>query len=517
MSSAPPPGTVQVLGDAGPAQEEVLTEGALRFVAQLERRLRPGRAAILEDRRQRQLRLDQGEVPDFLAATRALRDDRGWRVAAPPADLVDRRVEITGPVDAKMLINALNSGARTYMADFEDANSPTWPNCVVGQANLRAAVRRELEFEGGGRIYRLGKTVATLLVRPRGWHLPEKHMLVDGQAVSASLFDFALFVYHNARELLAAGSGPYLYLPKLEGHLEARLWEEACRLAEEELQIPSGSIRVTVLIENILAAFEMEEILFELRDRATGLNAGRWDYLFSVIRKFREDPAYVLPDRSLVTMAVPFMRSYAELLVRVCHGRGTHAMGGMAAFVPNRRDPEVTARALQAVALDKEREASQGFDGTWVAHPDLVPVATQAFDRVLGARPNQLGRLREDVEVGRDQLLAVALTEGTVSPQGLRTNCSVGIRYLGSWLQGSGAVAIDNLMEDAATAEISRSQIWQWLRHGRISREELEATEAEVMGGLGEEFQVARQLFHQVAAGDDFVEFLTLPAYQLLE
>lgn len=516
MSSAPSPGTLEVLGDLGAAQAEVLTAPALEFLAELERRLRPARLELLAERARRQERLDRGERPDFLTATEELRSDPGWRVVPPPPDLQDRRVEITGPVDAKMMINALNSGARTYMADFEDANSPTWSNCVLGQANLRRAVRRELGFETEGRSYRLEAKIATLLVRPRGWHLTEKHLLIDGEEVSASLFDFAMFVFHNAKELLARGTGPYLYLPKLEGHLEARLWNQACGLAEEALDLPPGSIRTTVLIENILAVFEMEEILFELRERAAGLNAGRWDYLFSVIRKFRLDPAFVLPDRARVTMEVPFMRAYAELLVRVCHRRGTHAVGGMAAFVPNRRDPEVTERALQAVNSDKEREASQGFDGTWVAHPDLVPVATAAFDRVLGSRPNQLDRLRDDVRMDRERLLAVAATAGEVSGAGLRTNVSVGIRYLASWLRGSGAVAIDNLMEDAATAEISRSQIWQWLRHGRITRAQLEEAEAEVMAGLGEEAAAARELFHQVAAGEAFVEFLTLPAYRLL-
>lgn len=508
---------IEVRGDAGPAQEVVLTEAALRFISALERRLGPERRRLLQERERRQAQFDRGQRPDFLPETEAIRSDRSWRVREAPPDLQDRRVEITGPVDAKMIINALNSGARTYMADFEDANSPTWSNCVQGQANLRRAVRRELELDVDGKAYRLSARPAVLMCRPRGWHLPEKHLWVDGGPVSASLFDFGLFVYHNARTLLDTGSGPYLYLPKLEGHLEARLWNDACRLAEEELELPSGCIRTTVLIENVLAAFEMEEILHELRERAVGLNAGRWDYLFSVIRKFRHDPAFVLPDRARVTMDVPFMRAYAELLVRTCHGRGTHAIGGMAAFVPSRRDPAVTEAALAAVDADKRREAGQGFDGTWVAHPDLVGVATAAFDEVLGERSNQLHQLREEVRVGRDQLLDVAATPGQVTGAGLRTNVSVGIRYLHSWLSGSGAAAIDNLMEDAATAEISRSQVWQWLRHGRIRPDQLSEVESQVAAELGPGHETARRLFHEVAASERFVEFLTLPAYELLD
>ena len=514
---SPPPGPVQVLADCGRAQEEILTEEALGFLAALERAVRPGRAEILTARRERQLRLSSGELPGFLSETAAVREDRAWTVVPAPGDLQDRWVEITGPVDAKMMINALNSGARTYMADFEDANSPTWSNCLEGQANLRRAVRRELSLELSGRSYRLDPRTATLMVRPRGWHLPERHLLIDSEVASASLFDFGLFVFHNARELGRRGTGPYLYLPKLEGHLEARLWERALGLAEDLLELPRGTIRVTVLIENILAAFEMEEILFELRGRAAGLNAGRWDYLFSIIRKFRDDPRFVLPDRAQVTMEVPFMRAYAELLVRVCHSRGTHAIGGMAALVPSRRDQAATERALSGVARDKEREASQGFDGTWVAHPDLVEVATQAFADRLDGRPHQLDRLREDVQAGAEQLLDVAVPGGEVTVQGLRTNVSVGIRYLHAWLAGSGAVAIDSLMEDCATAEISRSQVWQWLRHGRVSRAQVEAVESEVMAQLGPGHEAARRLFHQVATAEDFVEFLTLPAYRELE
>ncbi len=509
-------GGVQILGDLGAVQDSILTPGAIDFLMRLQRRLGPAREAILRARSRRQEEFDQGLLPSFSEATAVVRDDPGWTVAEPPPDLLDRRVEITGPVDRKMMINALNSGARTYMADFEDANSPTWQNCVEGQANLAAAVRGSISLDVGGRTYQLEPRTATLLVRPRGWHLLEKHLLVDGAPVAASWFDFGLFIFHNARRLLDRGSGPYLYLPKLEGHLEARLWNDTCRFAEEELQLPRGSIRTTVLIENILAAFEMEEILFELRERAVGLNAGRWDYIFSVIRKFRNRPEFVLPDRALVTMTVPFMRAYTDLLVSTCHRRGTHALGGMAAFIPNRHDPENTRIALERVRQDKQREAGQGFDGTWVAHPDLVATATEVFDSVLGARPNQVDRRRDDVKVAALDLLAIAATPGDVSEPGLRLNVSVGVRYLHAWLEGIGAAAIDNLMEDAATAEISRSQIWQWLRHGRVTKSQVVAAEDQVLAGLGPGFESARQVFDEVALGPDFVDFLTVPAYRLL-
>ena len=509
-------GGVQILADAGAAQPGVLTPAASDFLMRLQRRMGRGRDAILEARERRQTDFDAGLLPGFSEATRAVREDPDWAVAPPPPDLLDRRVEITGPVERKMMINALNSGARTYMADFEDANSPTWQNCIEGQANLMAAVRGTIALEVDGRSYRLKPRTATLLMRPRGWHLLEKHVLVDGAPISASLFDFGLFVFHNARSLLARGSGPYLYLPKLEGHLEARLWNDTCRLAEEELELPRGAIRTTVLVENILAAFEMEEILFELRERAAGLNAGRWDYIFSVIRKFRNRPDFVLPDRALVTMTVPFMQAYTELLVRTCHRRGAHALGGMAAFIPNRRDPENTRIALDRVGQDKQREAGQGFDGTWVAHPDLVATATAVFDSVLGSSPNQVERLRDDVSVEASALLAIADTPGDVSELGVRLNVSVGIRYLQSWFGGTGAAAIDNLMEDAATAEISRSQIWQWLRHGLVTRAQVIAAEDEIVTRLGPEFETARAVFDEVALGSEFVEFLTLPAYRLL-
>jgi malate synthase len=409
------------------------------------------------------------------------------------------------------MINALNSGASVFMADFEDANSPTWANVVDGQRNLRDAVRRTLALDQNGKSYALNEEIATLMVRPRGWHLPERHVLVDGEPVSASLFDFGLALFHNAREQLDRGTGPYFYLPKLESHLEARLWNDAFVLAQDELGIPHGSIKATVLIETILAAFEMEEILYELREHSAGLNAGRWDYIFSVIKKFRESDL-VLPNRAQVTMAVPFMRAYTDLLVKTTHRRGAHAIGGMAAFIPSRRDPEVNETALAKVREDKERESGNGFDGTWVAHPDLVPVAREMFDGVLGDAPNQVEKQRDDVSVGVAQLLDFEIPGGEVTDDGLRTNVSVGVRYLHSWLNGVGAAAIDNLMEDAATAEISRSQVWQWIRNGRFTHERVREEIDAVRAGM----EPAAELFERVALDDDFVEFLTLPAYELL-
>jgi malate synthase len=407
-----------------------------------------------------------------------------------------------------MMINALNSGARVFMGDFEDSLSPTWQNVVDGQQNVRDAVRREIALDTTEKSYRLNDEIATLVIRPRGWHLVERHVQVDGEPVSASLFDFGLVMYHNAAELLERGSGPYFYLPKLESHLEARLWAQAFALAEETLSVPLGSIRCTVLIETILAAFEMEEILYELRDYGCALNAGRWDYIFSTIKKLRAE----LPDRAQVTMTVPFMRAYTQLLVRSCHRRGAHAIGGMAAFIPSRRDPEVNEVALAKVRDDKERESGDGFDGTWVAHPDLVPIATEIFDGVLGERENQVDRLREDVHVTAAELIDFTVPGGEVTDAGLHVNVSVGVRYLDSWLHGVGAAAIDNLMEDAATAEISRAQVWTWVKAGRFTperaREEIAAVEA------GDR---AKELFAEVALGDPFVEFLTLPAYQHLD
>jgi malate synthase len=490
-----------------PADEQVLSREALDFVARLHRELNPTRLQLLERRRERQARLDAGERPDFPADTRAVREG-DWRVAEAPADLRDRRCEITGPVERKMMINALNSGARVFMADFEDANSPTWANVVAGQRNVRDAVRREISLETPEKAYRLNDEIATLLIRPRGWHLTERHVRVDGEEVSASLFDFGLVMFHNAREQLERGSGPYFYLPKLESHHEARLWAQAFQLAEEQLGIPRGSVRCTVLIETILAAFEMEEILHELRQYGCALNAGRWDYIFSVIKKFKAE----LPDRAQVTMTVPFMRAYTELLVRSCHRRGAHAIGGMAAFIPSRRDPEVNERALARVREDKERESGAGFDGTWVAHPDLVPVATEVFDGVLGERPNQVDRLREDVVPDAAALLDFRVPGGEITDEGLRVNVSVGTRYLDAWLNGVGAAAIDNLMEDAATAEISRAQVWSWVhRAGRFDEARVRAELEQVDAGAA-----AKDLFAQVALDPDFVEFLTLPAYTRL-
>jgi malate synthase len=506
----------QITGPAVEGAERVLTDEALVFVTELHRELNPERQRLLQARKERMERLEAGELPDFLAETAQIRDDPDWRVAAAPADLQDRRVEITGPVERKMMINALNSGASVFMADFEDANSPTWENCVEGQANLIDAVDRTISLQTAEKSYALNDEIATLLVRPRGWHLHEKHVLVDGEPISASLFDFGLYMFHCAERLGEQGSGPYFYLPKLESHVEARLWNDAFVWAQERLGLPRGTVRATVLIETILAAFEMEEILYELRDHSSGLNAGRWDYMFSVIKKFRDRPEFVLPDRPLVTMTVPFMRAYTELLVKTCHRRGAHAVGGMAAFIPSRRDPEINAVALEKVSEDKIREANDGFDGTWVAHPDLVPPARAEFDKVLGDRPNQVSKQRDDVSVTSAQLLDVAATPGDVTEDGVRLNVSVGVQYIAAWLAGTGAAAINNLMEDAATAEISRSQIWQWVRHGRVERARVEEIVADELQQLGDDYRRAGELFQQVALDPDFVEFLTLPAYELL-
>jgi malate synthase len=483
------------------ADTDVLSKDALAFVELLQRELGPRRGELLERRRERSGR------PDFLAETRAVRESE-WSVAPPPPGLVDRRVEITGPVERKMMINALNSGARVFMADFEDACSPTWTNVVDGQRNLIDAVRRTISLDTPDKNYRLNDEIATLVVRPRGWHLEERHVAVAGQPVSASLFDFGLAVFHNAREQLERGLGPYFYLPKLESHLEARLWNDAFELAEQELDLPRASIRATVLIETILAAFEMDEILWELRERSAGLNAGRWDYIFSAIKKL----GALLPDRAQVTMTVPFMRAYTELLVATCHRRGAHAIGGMAAFIPSRRDAEVNEIALTKVREDKLRESSDGFDGTWVAHPDLVPVAMDIFDDVLGERPNQVERLRDDVDVTGEQLTDFDIAGAEVTDDGLRTNVSVGVRYLDAWLNGVGAAAIDNLMEDVATAEISRAQVWSWVHDGRFDKERVRAEVRRVDAGAE-----AKEVFEEVALSDEFVEFLTLPAYARLD
>jgi malate synthase len=499
-------GAVEV---TAPADPDVLTAEALEFVAGLHRELEPERRELLARRQERQAELDAGALPAFLPETAPVREAE-WRVAEAPADLRDRRCEITGPVDRKMMINALNSGARVFMADFEDANSPTWRNVVEGQRNVSDAVRRTISLDTPDKSYRLNDETATLLIRPRGWHLDERHVLVDGEPVGGSLFDFGLVMVRNAREQLERGTGPYFYLPKLESHLEARLWARAFEWAEEELGLPHGSIRCTVLIETILAAFEMEEILFELRDWGCALNAGRWDYIFSAIKKFRARD-WLLPDRVQVTMTVPFMRAYTELLVRSCHRRGAHAIGGMAAFIPSRKDAAVNERALARVREDKERESGDGFDGTWVAHPDLVPVATECFDAVLGEAPNQLGRLREDVVPDEAALLSIPDTPGEITEAGLRTNVSVGTRYLDAWLRGVGAVAIDDLMEDAATAEISRSQVWQWVRAGRFDPARVRAELGRVEAAAD-----AKELFAELALADELVEFLTLPAYARL-
>jgi malate synthase len=503
---------------SAPDEAGVLTSEALDLVVALEREFRDRREELLLARAERQKRIEEGELPDFLESTASVRES-DWQVAPVPDDLLDRRVEITGPAgDRKMVINAFNSGARIYMADFEDANSPTWANVVGGQQNLTDAIERTISLESGGKSYALNDEVAVLLVRPRGWHLQERHVEVDGKHVSAGLFDFGVYLARNAERLLERGTGPYFYLPKLEGHLEARLWNDVFCSAQDRLGLPRGTIKATVLIETILAAFEMDEILYELREHSAGLNAGRWDYIFSVIKKFRERPEFVLPDRAQVTMTVPFMRAYTELLVRTCHRRGAHAIGGMAAFIPSRRDPEVNDVALARVSEDKRREAGDGFDGSWVAHPDLVPVAKAEFDAALGERANQLERGRENVSTQAADLLSVSATPGEITAEGVRANVSVGIRYIAAWLQGVGAAAIDNLMEDAATAEISRSQIWQWIRHARVERADVEQAIADVMAELPDEqvYRDARQVFERVALREVFVEFLTLTAYAQL-
>ncbi len=520
------PGGIELLAPVEGRSSDILEGDALAFVAALQREFGARRHELLARRAERQARIGAGELPGFLPETADVRAG-DWRVAPVPAPLRDRRCEITGPVERKMMINALNSGARVFMADFEDASSPTWLNCVEGQVNCFDAVRRTISLDTPEKRYRLNEQTALLLIRPRGWHLVEKHVLVDGEPVSGSLFDFGLYVFHNARELLDRGLGPFLYLPKLESHLEARLWNDVFRHAEDALGIPRGSIRATVLIETILAAFEMDEILYELREHSAGLNAGRWDYIFSVIKTFRDRPDFVLPDRAQVTMTVPFMRAYSELLVRTCHRRGAHAIGGMAAFIPSRRDPEVNEVALAKVTEDKVREATDGFDGTWVAHPDLVPVATAVFDEVLAERPNQLSRLREEVSVSAADLLDARATPGEITEAGLRTNVNVGILYLESWLRGTGAAAIYNLMEDAATAEISRSQVWQWVHDGRFTKEQVHRVADEELARIRElvgddayergRFAEARTVFEQVALADDFPDFLTIPAYELID
>lgn len=520
---------MEVLGPQGERFDEILTPEALRFLTRLHDAFVGRRHEILAARMERRRAIENGRDLQFLPETRAIREDASWRVAGAGPGLEDRRVEITGPTDRKMTVNAMNSGAQVWLADHEDATSPTWGNVVGGQLNLSDAIRRRIDFTSPeGKEYTLGAETPTIVFRPRGWHLVEKHLRytdAPGQSgpASGSLVDFGLYVFHNAHELIERGSGPYFYLPKLESHLEARLWDDVFTLTEELLGIPHGTIRATVLIETIPAAFEMEEILYELRDHCAGLNAGRWDYIFSIIKNFRgRGAAFTLPDRSKITMTVPFMRAYTELLVATCHKRGAHAIGGMSAFIPNRRDPEVTARALEQVANDKRREAGDGFDGTWVAHPDLIATARAEFDAVLGDRPHQVDRLRDDVHVEARQLVDLAI-DGEVTDAGVAANVSIALRYLESWLRGVGAAAIDDLMEDAATAEISRGQLWQWIRQGVVTREGTRVTGALVESLLENElharrtpegrFDDAAELVRSLALGDEFPTFLTIEAY----
>ncbi len=532
MTSTTSQGGIEIVGPVSPEFAQILTPEALHFVAALVRAFAPRREELLQRRVQRQAEIDAGQLPDFLPETAHIRQD-AWTIAPEPADLQDRRVEITGPVDRKMVINALNSGAKTYMADFEDSHSPTWEATIEGQINLRDAVAGTISYRSPeGKEYKLNEQIATLIVRPRGWHLLEKHVLVDGQPISGGIFDFALFFFHNVRPLLAKGSGPYLYLPKIESHLEARLWNDIFVMAQDLQHIPQGTIKATVLIETILATFEMDEILYELREHSAGLNCGRWDYIFSAIKKFRNIPEFLFPDRAQVTMTTHFMRSYSLLAIKTCHRRNAHAIGGMAAQIPIKNDPQANEEALDKVRADKRREATDGHDGTWVAHPGLVAIAMTEFDAAMPT-PNQVARQRDDVHVTAADLLKVP--EGTITEVGLRNNISVGLQYLESWLRGLGCVPINNLMEDAATVEIARAQVWQWIHHslgqlddGRkvtsalfrtLAMEELEKSKA----ALGAEefdrrkFGQAAQILDQIITDDNFVEFLTLPAYQYLD
>jgi len=530
--SGPLPQGVAISGPISKEFAQILSPEALGFVAKLHRKFESRRQELLARRAQRQKEFDAGAKPDFLAETKMIRDS-DWLVGPQPNDMLDRRVEITGPTDRKMVINALNCGASTFMADFEDANCPTWHNMIDGQLNLRDAVRRTISFESSGidssgKLYRLNEKTAVLLPRPRGWHLDEKHVTIDGKPVSGGILDFALFFFHNAKELIKRGSGPYFYLPKMESHLEARLWNEIFVLAQKELNIPQGSIKATALIETVVAAFEMDEILHELREHSAGLNIGRWDYIFSCIKKFRANQDFCLADRGQVTMTAPFMRAYALLLVKTCHRRGAPAMGGMAAQIPIKNDPAANDAAIEKVRQDKLREVTDGCDGTWVAHPGLVPVAKQVFDQHM-PQPNQYNRQRPDVNVTAKQLLDFQ-PERPITEAGLRNNISVGIQYLGAWLAGNGCVPVYNLMEDAATAEISRSQIWQWIRSpkgvledGRKVTTELfrkllaeELAKVKSAGAEGKLDEAAR-LFERITSDDQYVEFLTLPAYQLID
>ncbi|MFF9649002.1 malate synthase A [Streptomyces sp. NPDC014622] len=537
--SAPAPSPLAIVdAEPLPRQDEVLTDAALAFVAELHRRFTPRRDELLARRAERRAEIARTSTLDFLPETAAIRGDDTWRVAPAPAALEDRRVEITGPTDRKMTINALNSGARVWLADFEDASAPTWENVILGQLNLIDAYTRSIDFTDPrtGKSYALrpADELATVVTRPRGWHLSERHLQLDGTPVPGALVDFGLYFFHNARRLVDLGKGPYFYLPKTESHLEARLWNDVFVFAQDHVGIPQGTVRATILIETITAAYEMEEILYELRDHASGLNAGRWDYLFSIVKNFRDGGAgFVLPDRNAVTMTAPFMRAYTELLVRTCHKRGAHAIGGMAAFIPSRRDAEVNKVAFEKVKADKDREARDGFDGSWVAHPDLVPIAMASFDAVLGERPNQKDRLREDVSVAAGDLIAIGTLDARPTYDGLRNAVAVGIRYIEAWLRGLGAVAIFNLMEDAATAEISRSQIWQWINAGvvfengerataelarEVAAEELAAIRTEIgdEAFTAGQWQQAHDLLLQVALDQNYADFLTLPAYERL-
>ena len=520
--------SVKISGKISEGFEKILSKEALDFVGNLHRQFNSKREELLKRRLQRQKELDGGQMFRFLPETENIRSG-SWKVTSTPADLQDRKVEITGPVERKMMINAFNSGASVFMADFEDALSPTWANVVQGQLNLIDAVRRTLTFTSPeGKEYRLNKKIATLLVRPRGWHLPEKHALIEGQPISGSLFDFGLFFFHNVRALLERQTGPYFYLPKLESHLEARLWNDVFNFAQDALSIPRGTVRATVLVETLPAAFEMEEILYELKDHSSGLNAGRWDYIFSLIKRMRSRKDLVLPDRAQITMTVPFMRAYTELLIKTCHTRGAHALGGMAPFIPSRKNPEINEAALTKVREDKEREARDGFDGTWVAHPDLVPTAMEVFQRILGSKPHQKERLREEVKVTAAQLLQLQVPGGKVTEAGFRSNVSVALQYLNSWLLGNGAAAIFNLMEDAATCEISRAQLWQWIHNG-ARLDDGQPTNAELyrkirdqelgkLGGFASgRYRESTEILDRLVTSDSFEEFLTIPAYQLLE
>ncbi|WP_055567139.1 malate synthase A [Streptomyces atriruber] len=538
MSALAPSPLAIVDAEPLPRQEEVLTDAALAFVAELHRLFTPRRDELLARRAERRAEIARTSTLDFLPETAAVREDDSWRVAPAPAALNDRRVEITGPTDRKMTINALNSGARVWLADFEDASAPTWENVVLGQLNLTDAYECRIDFtdERTGKSYALkgADELATVVMRPRGWHLDERHLQVEGRAIPGALVDFGLYFFHNAKRLIELGKGPYFYLPKTESYLEARLWNDIFVFAQDYVGIPQGTVRATVLIETITAAYQMEEILYELRDHASGLNAGRWDYLFSIVKNFRDGGSkFVLPDRNLVTMTAPFMRAYTELLVRTCHKRGAHAIGGMAAFIPSRKDAEVNKVAFEKVANDKDREAGDGFDGSWVAHPDLVPIAMKSFDAVLGEKPNQKDRLREDVEVAPEDLIAIDSLDAKPTYDGLVNAVQVGIRYIEAWLRGLGAVAIFNLMEDAATAEISRSQIWQWINAGvvlengetvtadlarKVAAEELDAIRTEIGDEAfqGGKWQQAHDLLLQVSLDADYADFLTLPAYEQL-